>query len=84
MQLLSNWKEVLLRAWSVRLLAVVGILSGLEVALPYFEGVFPVPSGLFGALAGLCSAAALVARILVQNNLPSAPATGADDPEIEP
>jgi len=84
MQLLSNWKEVLTRAWSVRLLGLASILSGLEVAFPYLEGVFPVPQGLFGALAGLCSAAALVARILAQGNLTEAPSVGADDPEVEP
>lgn len=32
--LISNWRQVLKRAGSVRLLIAVGILSGAEMALP--------------------------------------------------
>lgn len=73
MTLLPNWWEVLTRAWSARLIALASIMTGLEVGFPYFAGHLPIPEGLFGALAGLFSAAALVARILAQEGLTPPP-----------
>lgn len=72
MQLISNWKEVLVYGWSVRLMAAAAALTGLEVAAPYLSDLLPIPTGLFAALSGLCSAAALVARVLAQNSVPPA------------
>ena len=71
-ELLPDWRQILTRAWSVRWLIVAGILSGLEVALQIAQPVIEpiVPKGLFSALAGLATAAALVARVLAQSNLP--------------
>lgn len=72
MGLLDNWREILRRAWSVRFLILAGLLSGLEVALQIAQPIIDpiVPKGLFSALAGLATAAALVARVLAQSNLP--------------
>lgn len=72
MKLLPNWRSVLSRAWSVRLIVLAAILSGGEVAAPYLEGVVDLPRGLFAALSGVISAAALVARIFAQGNVPDA------------
>lgn len=69
MSLLSNWREVLTRAWSVRLIIIAAILSGMEVALPMLDGVLPIPTGTFAALAGFVSAGALLARVVAQSNL---------------
>lgn len=69
MTLIPNWGQVLAHAWSVRFIALASIMTGLEVGFPYFAGILPVPDGLFGALAGLCSAAALVTRVVAQNGL---------------
>lgn len=66
---LPHWKQVLQRAWSVRLNAAAIVLTGLEMAVPYFEGVLPIPRGAFGALAGAVSMAAIYARIVQQDNL---------------
>lgn len=66
---LPHWRLVLKRAWSIRFNAIAILLSGLEIAVPYFDGVFPIPRGVFGGLAGLISAAALYARIVQQENL---------------
>lgn len=64
---LLDWKNVLLRAWSVRFMALAAILSGAEVALAFW--VPPWPSGVLAALSGVVTAAALVARFMVQKNM---------------
>lgn len=72
MKLLDDYRQILSRAWSVRWLIVAGLLSGAEVALQIAQPVIEplIPRGLFSALAGLATAAALVARVLAQSNLP--------------
>ena len=69
MKIISNWREVLRRAWSARLMILAGILSGAEVALPYFTGA--VPQGALAALSSVVVSAAFVARFLAQRNLPN-------------
>lgn len=68
MTLVPDWKEVLRKAWSVRLLILAGVLSGLEVALPFFRP--DIPRHLFAALSCVTVAAALIARVMAQRNLP--------------
>lgn len=72
MKLLSNWRGVLERAWSIRLMILAALLSGGEVAAPYLDGVVDLPQGVFAAMSGLISAAALLARLLAQGNIPDA------------
>lgn len=67
--LVSNWRDVLRRAWSIRLLIVAGLLSGLEVALPLIDGFYEIPRGVFAALSGLTVAGAFVARLFAQKGL---------------
>jgi hypothetical protein len=62
MKLLANWRDVLSRAWSVRLIILAAILSGAEVTLSMLDGVLNIPAGIFAALTGLVGAAALFAR----------------------
>lgn len=64
-----DWKLILRRAWSVRLAGMAVLLSGLEVAVPFLEGVLELPRGLFAGLSGGVTAAALAARITVQSNM---------------
>lgn len=66
LRLHSDWKTILRRAWSIRLLILAGILSAAEVALPLLDGVLAVPRGIMAALSGVVTAGALVARVLVQ------------------
>lgn len=66
MALIPNWRRVLKRAWSVRLIVLAALLSGLEVALPFF-GEF-IPPGIFAALSFLTVAGAFIARILAQKD----------------
>lgn len=70
MKLHPHWKRIVKRAWSMKLMAATGVLTGLEVMLPLFFD--SVPSRLrfaFGILSCLTIAAAFVSRIVVQKNL---------------
>jgi hypothetical protein len=46
MKLLANWRDVLRRAWSIRLTIPAARFSRLEVALPLLDGVIDVTDGL--------------------------------------
>lgn len=68
MHLLSNWRKILWRAWSVRLMLLAAILSAIEVALPLMQAFAPIPAGLFAALSAIVTAAALCARLIAQKD----------------
>lgn len=64
MNLVDDWRSVLRKAWSVRLIILAGMLSGAEVVLPMFQG--DIPRGMFASFSGLVTAAALFARVIAQ------------------
>lgn len=64
MKLIDDARGVLLKAWSVRLILLAGMLSGLEAALPALTDYFPPKS--FAILSAVLSAAALIARVVAQ------------------
>jgi hypothetical protein len=66
-KLADDWKDVLRKAWSIRLMILAGVLSGVEIALPLFADA--LPRGTFAALSGLSVAAAFVARLVAQKDL---------------
>lgn len=66
--LIPNWRMVLRRAWSIRLMLLAGFLSGVEAALPLLGGFFIIPPGLFAVLSGLTVSGAFVARLLAQKD----------------
>lgn len=67
--LVHNWREVLKRAWSVRLMIAAAFFSGLEVSLPLLDGYVDIPPRIFAVLSGLTVAAAFIARITVQKGV---------------
>jgi len=67
MKLYDNWKEILRKAWSIRFLAIAGILSGVEVILPLFHD--DIPKNLFAALSLVFVTAAFVARLVAQRDV---------------
>ena len=67
MSLVENWRDVLTKAWSVRLIALAAILSGIEAVLPMFETSFP--KGVFAAASGFVTAGALLARVIAQKDI---------------
>lgn len=66
--LLPDWKRILKRAWSVRLIALAAALTGLEVAMPIIGPYLPWGPGWFALASGLVAMGALVARLMVQSN----------------
>ena len=67
MHLYPNWREIARRAWSIRLLVLAGILSGLEVILPFFSE--DIPRNLFAVLSFVAVSAAFVARLVAQKGI---------------
>lgn len=67
MKLIHNWRTLLRRAWSLRLMIVAAILSGVEVALPFFSDA--LPRGTFAALSAVTVALAFAARLVAQKGV---------------
>lgn len=63
-ELVPEWKKILKKAWSVRLIAAAGLLQGLEMILPLF--VHSMPKGVFASLAIPVTAAAFASRVIAQ------------------
>jgi hypothetical protein len=63
-KLVDNAAEILKKAWSIRFILLAGALSGIEVVLPQLAAYFPEKT--FVILSGLCTFAALVARVIAQ------------------
>lgn len=68
MKLIPDWKQVLQKAWSMRLILLAITLEAIERALPYFNIDLGVP-GLLSAISLVVTAAAAGARLLVQNGV---------------
>jgi len=67
MKLIANWRDVLTKAWSVRLMILAGLLTGVEVILPLF--IESMPRNVFAGLSLVVVSAALVSRIMAQQGL---------------
>lgn len=67
MRLIENWRDVLRKAWSMRLMLLAALLSGVEIVLPLFHEA--LPRGLFAVLSFLAVAGAFVARLVAQKGL---------------
>lgn len=68
MRMVENWRLLLRRAWSVRLMLLAAALSGAEVAFPLaFADILPV--GVFAVLSFLVTAGAMVARVVAQDGV---------------
>lgn len=66
MKFRDDWPKILKHAWSVRLIAIAAVLSGAEIALPIVGDYLPISKLLLSLLVFLVVAAALVARVVVQ------------------
>ena len=64
MRMIEDWKKVLRYGWSIRLIVLAGLLSGLEIVLPMFGDV--LPRRLFAALMFSVTVAAFIARLTAQ------------------
>lgn len=64
MKLHNEWRIIVRKAWSFRLLILAAFLSGLEVAMPYVAEKFPV--GIFATISFFVTMAAMIARVIAQ------------------
>ena len=67
MILVPNWKTIVRKAWSVRLIILAGLLSGVEASMPFIDD--KMPRGVFAVASLLVTGAAFVARILAQKGI---------------
>lgn len=63
-KLAENWKAILTRAWSVRLITIAGVLSGAEVIMQSLSDAYP--DGSLAVASAVTSTLALVARLIAQ------------------
>ena len=68
LKLHDDWHWIVNHAWSMRFTALAFLLSGAEVALPYFADKTPVEPGVFALTIGVVTGAAFVARIVAQEH----------------
>ena len=64
MNLIPEWKWLLRKTWSIRLVILSALLSGAELVLPLFVDV--MPRNVFAALSMIAAVAAGVARVTAQ------------------
>ena len=69
MKIVRNWREVLRHAWSLRLIAVAGILSGLELVLPYLGVTLSINPFYLTLATFLVTMAAVIARLVAQKTV---------------
>ncbi len=69
MRLLSNWRKVLTKSWSIRLMGIAAVLSGAEAALPFVERFVDWPDGVLAGLSFGVVCAAFMARLAAQKTL---------------
>ena len=67
MKLYENWKQILKEAWSLRFIALAGILSAAEAVLPMFQD--SIPQNIFASLSFFCISAAFVSRLVTQKGI---------------
>lgn len=65
--LIPDWRIVIRRAWSFRLLLVAALLTGCEAILPMFA--YDLPRGTFSLLAFVVTVVAMVARVIAQKGM---------------
>lgn len=72
--LVPNWKLVMAKSWSIWLILLAGLLSGLELAMPHLPVDLDIPNNTLATASVAISALAYMARLLAQRALsPSNP-----------
>jgi hypothetical protein len=68
LELIPDWKRVLRRAWSIRLMLLAGLLSGLEAILPIVMDSLPWPRWLASMVISFVVGLSFVTRLLAQKD----------------
>lgn len=66
MNLVHNWQQIIRKAWSVRLMVLAGLLSGVEAILPLVTDTLPWPRWASSLLIAAVVGGGFVARIVAQ------------------
>lgn len=67
MTLYSNWKQILKKAWSIRLQVIAIALTTAQAVLPLYVNSFP--RGVFAGLTVVVIVGAMVARLVAQGSI---------------
>lgn len=67
LKLANDWKLILKKAWSIRLMLLAGILTGCEAVLPLYQET--IPRGLFAGLSMIAIVGGFIARLLAQKDM---------------
>lgn len=67
MQLHTDWKKILKKAWSIRWMVLAALFSAAELVVPMY--VDRIPLHLFATLSGIAAAGGVIARVMVQHGL---------------
>ena len=67
MTLYENWREILLKAWSIRFGVLTTIFAFMEVVLPIY--VDDLPKHLFAALTGVAAVGGILSRLVWQKDV---------------
>lgn len=67
MNLDARWRDILRKAWSIRLMLLAGLFTGCEAVLPLYQEA--IPRGTFAVLSMLAITGGLIARIVAQKGL---------------
>ena len=69
MKLIADWRDVLLKAWSVRFIVMAAFFEAVSMFMDLLETGDPIIDVILRGLSATAIAAAGVARILSQKNL---------------
>lgn len=67
--LVTNWRRVMKRSWSIWLILLAGVLSAMEAMLSELPAALELEQGTYAMLSVGIAAAAWIARLLVQESL---------------
>jgi hypothetical protein len=67
MQLYTNWKDIVKKAWSIKFIILAAILSASEVILPLFFDYFD--RGTFAILSFIAVSGAFISRLIAQKDV---------------
>ncbi len=75
MKLADDWKCILKKAWSIKLILAAGFFSGLEAVVQIYSALADLPAwmprGGFAAIAFIASNGAFVMRLVAQKGMPN-------------
>ena len=67
MKLYANWKEILRKAWSIRLALLATVFSVTQAVIPIYADV--LPRHVFAALTVVATVGVIIARLVFQEDM---------------